>query len=110
MSELRKVRRTMEKLNRPKRPAMTSIMLLIGGILLFIGIILSGTNYLYSTGSRPVLPGSDTAEKQAREKQELETSSRDMTILGASAAGLGLILAGTGGLVKFVQKKIKERG
>ena len=95
----------MEKLNRPKRPPMTDVMLLIGGILLIIGLLLLGTNYLYSTGTNTVLPGSQPARKQI-DKQTIETSSRDSAILGISAAGVGLALAGTAGLVKFVKKKI----
>ena len=100
----------MEKLNRPKHPPATDIMLLIGVILLIIGLLILGMNYLYSTGPGPVFPGSQPAGKQYPDKQAQENSSRDTTIFGVSAAGIGLVLAASALLIKFVQKKIKQAG
>jgi hypothetical protein len=108
MSELRKVRRTMAKLNKPRRPPATDVMLLIGVILLIIGLLSLGLNYLYSTGPKPVLPGSQPAGKQYPDKQALENSFRDTAIFSVSAAGAGLVLAASALLTKYVQKKIKQ--
>jgi hypothetical protein len=100
----------MEKLNKPKRPPATDVMLLIGVILLIVGLLSLGMNYLYTTGPKPVLPGSQPAGKQYPEKQALDNSFRGTAIFSVSAAGLGLVLAASALLTKFVQKKIKQAG
>ena len=108
MSELRKVRRAMAKLNKPKHPPATDIVLLIGVILLIVGLISLGMNYLYSGAAEYVAPGSQPTGKQYTDKKAAETSSRDTAIFSAGAAGLGVVMAGGALLIKYAQKKRKQ--
>ncbi len=96
----------MERPHKPKRPPAADIMLLLGVILLIVGLLALGMNYLYYSAAGQVSTESQSGVKKYADKQAIETSSRDTTILSAVTAGAGLVLAGAGLLTKFVKKRI----
>ena len=113
MSKLRKIRRMMASLNKPRKDGIkitpSDVILGIGFILLIIGIIAGGLNYLYHTGGRPEGIVQTRTGTYYHERQPPGNPNRkDAAILGAIGVGLGLILTASALLTKSVFKNVKE--
>ena len=113
MSELHKIRRLITSLNKPRKDGVkitpSDVILGIGFILLIIGIIAGGLNYLYYTGGRPEEIVETRAGTYYHERQLPGNPIRkDAAILGAIGVGLGIILTASALLTKSVFKNVKE--
>jgi hypothetical protein len=114
MSNLRKIRRMIASLNKPKkseiRITLSDVILSIGIALLFIGIITGGYSYLYYIGGRPEqIVNSQVDGTYHLNAQPLGNPARkDIAIFCAIMASVGLILLVSALLAKLVIKNSEK--
>ena len=104
----------MTSLNKLKksdtRITPSDVILSIGIVLLFIGIIAGGLNYLYYTGGRPEgIINNQEGTFHVTAQPPGNPARKDIAILGAIMTGTGLFLSVSALLTKLVLKNSRQK-